>query len=62
MDTHAVLTTAQLAARWQLPQTSVCKLAREGSIPAMRLGKHWRFSLTAIERWEAGVDEPAAAA
>jgi excisionase family DNA binding protein len=50
----AFLTASQLAARWSCSPSYVRQLAREGAIPAMRLGSDWRFSLTAIEEYEAG--------
>lgn len=38
-----VLTAAQVADLLQLPITTVYHLARQGEIPARRLGRSWRF-------------------
>lgn len=46
------LTAEQLAQRWEVPKSQVYRLAREGVIPAVRLGKYYRFKLAAIEAWE----------
>jgi excisionase family DNA binding protein len=32
------------------PKT-LAKMAREGQIPAIRLGKHWRFRKSWLEAW-----------
>jgi excisionase family DNA binding protein len=34
------------------PKTLI-RMAREGSIPALRLGKHWRFRVSDVEFWVA---------
>ena len=47
-----ILTVEQLAARWQVPRTQVYRLAREGSLPVVRLGRYKRFTLEAVERFE----------
>jgi excisionase family DNA binding protein len=47
------LTVDDLAERWQVPKSHVYRLTREGVIPAVRLGRYYRYRLDAIERWEA---------
>jgi len=32
------------------PKT-VQKMAREGTLPAIRIGKHWRFRQSALDSW-----------
>ena len=32
-----------------IPKSTVYKLAKEGSIPGFKIGKHWRFYLTEID-------------
>jgi excisionase family DNA binding protein len=58
-----LLTADQLAERWQVPTSHVYRLTREGKIPAVKLGKYYRYRLDAIERFELGdVAEPQGAA
>jgi excisionase family DNA binding protein len=47
-----LLTAAQLGARWQVPTAHVYRLAREGRIPVVELGRYKRFRVDAIERFE----------
>lgn len=48
-----LLTTAQVAARWQRPRDWVTQQAKAGAIPgAFRLGRLWRFPLNDIETYE----------
>lgn len=52
--TVLLLTAQQLADRWQVPASQVYRLTRAGTIPAVRLGRYYRYSPTAIEAFEAG--------
>ncbi len=47
-----LLTCDQLAERWQVPRSHVYRLAREGRIPTVELGRYRRFRLDAIEQFE----------
>jgi excisionase family DNA binding protein len=49
-----LLTAEQLAERWQVPAAHVYRLAREGRIPVVRLGRYRRFRRDAVERFEEG--------
>jgi len=49
-----LLTADQLAERWQVPKSHVYRLTREGAIPAVKLGRYYRYRLDAIERFEVG--------
>jgi excisionase family DNA binding protein len=49
-----LLTADQVAARWQVPKAHVYRLAREGRLPTVRLGRYMRWQLQAIEDFEAG--------
>lgn len=49
-----LLTAGQLAERWQIPVGHVYRLAREGRIPVVELGRYKRFRVDAIERFELG--------
>jgi excisionase family DNA binding protein len=59
---HRLLTAEQLAERWQVPKSHVYRLTREGVIPAVRLGRYYRYRLDAIERWEAPSEQIAVVA
>lgn len=45
------LTVEETAKYLQLPVMTVYMHARNGSIPAAKLGKHWRFSLGQLDQW-----------
>jgi excisionase family DNA binding protein len=47
-----LLTADQLAERWQLPKSHVYRLTREGKVPAVPLGRYYRYRPEAIEAWE----------
>jgi excisionase family DNA binding protein len=47
-----LLTADQLAKRLQIPKQHVYRLTRAGQIPAVRLGKYYRYRIDAIEAWE----------
>ncbi len=47
-----LLTAEQLAQRWQVPKTQVWRLARDGAVPVVRIGRYMRFRRDVIERWE----------
>ena len=46
-----VLTIDELAGYLRMPKSTLYKLAREGSIPCQKVGKHWRFHKSAIDGW-----------
>jgi excisionase family DNA binding protein len=46
-----VLTLAEVAALLRVPRSTVYKLAQNGTVPAFKVGKHWRFLLSDIEGW-----------
>ncbi len=50
--TGQLLTAAQLAIRWQVPKSHVYRLAREGAIPVVELGRYRRFHPDAINQFE----------
>ncbi|MDQ3091302.1 MAG: helix-turn-helix domain-containing protein [Actinomycetota bacterium] len=47
-----LLTADQLSERWQVPKSQVYRLAREGSLPVVQLGRYKRFRAAAIEEFE----------
>jgi excisionase family DNA binding protein len=52
--TSEILTAEQLAERWQVEKAHVYRLAREGSIPTIRLGRYYRFRADMIDAFERG--------
>ena len=56
--TARLLTADQLAERWQIPTSHVYRLAREGRIPVVELGRYRRFNPAAIEAFENGTTTP----
>ena len=51
-----LVTAEQLADRWQVPKAHVYALTRRGEIPAVKLGRYYRYRLDAIEAFETGAD------
>jgi excisionase family DNA binding protein len=49
-----LLTADELATRWQVPTAHVYRLARDGKLPTVRLGKYVRFRAAEMEQFEAG--------
>jgi excisionase family DNA binding protein len=50
--TGRLLTADDVAARWQVPRSHVYRLAREGRIPVVELGRYKRFAEAAVEEFE----------
>ena len=48
-----LLTAEDLAERWQVPSSHVYRLTRSGRLPAVKLGRYYRYRLDAIEHFEA---------
>ncbi len=46
-----IMTTKELAKYLRLHEITICKHAAEGKIPAVRVGKVWRFDKEAINKW-----------
>ena len=46
-----VMTVAELAEYAGLQELVVRRLAREGKIPALKLGRQWRIKRDLLERW-----------
>jgi excisionase family DNA binding protein len=49
---RGLLTPDELAARWSVSKAHVYRLAREGRIPVVMIGRYQRFRPAAIEAWE----------
>lgn len=54
MESQRLLTAEDLAARWQVPKAHVYRLARDGRLPDVKLGRYRRFRLDAVAEFEAG--------
>jgi excisionase family DNA binding protein len=48
---HEILTVKEICELLQLHQATVYKLAKEGRIPAFRIGSDWRFQRDQIVHW-----------
>jgi excisionase family DNA binding protein len=46
-----VMTIAEVAAYLGLHELTVRRLAREGAIPALKLGRQWRVKRDLLEKW-----------
>ena len=47
-----LLTSVQVAERWQTSKDTVYRLEREGSLRGVKLGRYTRFRIDAIEAFE----------
>jgi excisionase family DNA binding protein len=46
-----IMTTKELAEYLRLHAITICKLSKEGKIPAVRIGSRWRFDKEVIDKW-----------
>jgi excisionase family DNA binding protein len=46
-----ILTIDELTEYLKIPKSTLYKLALEGRIPGQKIGRHWRFSKEAIDKW-----------
>ncbi len=46
-----LLTTKQVQALLRVDRTTIYRMVDGGQLPAMRVGKQWRFARTDVERW-----------
>jgi excisionase family DNA binding protein len=51
MMEEEIMTTKEVAEYLRLAEATVYKLARDGNIPAMKLGRAWRFKRDLIDEW-----------
>jgi len=47
-----LLTAEQVAERYQIPVSQVYRLSRSGALPAVRLGRYYRYTEAALEAFE----------
>ncbi len=50
-DGHEILTLEEVARYLRLKPQTIYKWAQEKRIPAVKLGKEWRFRKSVIDRW-----------
>jgi excisionase family DNA binding protein len=50
-DTDIILTIDDLANYLKIPKSTLNKLVQQCKIPGQKIGRHWRFSKEAIDRW-----------
>jgi excisionase family DNA binding protein len=46
-----VMTSVEAAAYLKMHVKTVCRLAKEGKIPAKKVGSEWRFLRTVLDSW-----------
>ena len=46
-----VFTIGELAAYLKISKSTLYKLAQEGSLPGVKVGRHWRFHKDAVDAW-----------
>ena len=49
-----LLKAEQVAERYQVPVSQIYRLTREGHLPAVKLGRYYRYSESALESFESG--------
>jgi len=50
-----IMTVKEVADFLRLKEATVCRLASEGKLPGVKVGKSWRFDKAALERLVAGI-------
>ena len=51
MDNDEILTIIELSKYLKISKPSLYYFARKGYIPAVKVGRHWRFSKKSIDKW-----------
>ena len=46
-----ILTIDELAGYLKLSKSSLYHFARDGKVPGIKVGRHWRFHRQAIDEW-----------
>ena len=46
-----IMTTKEVSKDLKLHGITICKFAAQGKIPAIRIGKVWRFNKEVIDKW-----------
>ncbi len=48
---NAVMTSMEAAEYLKMHVKTVCRLAKEGKIPAKKVGSEWRFLKNVLDKW-----------
>ena len=51
MDQDTLLNVKQVAAYLQLKESTIYSWAQDGKIPAIKIGRTWRFRRTDLDAW-----------
>jgi len=54
---NEILTIEQAAEFLQVPRSTLYKIARQGQVPCRKVGRHWRFSRSALIAWTGREDQ-----
>ena len=46
-----LLTADELSKILRVPKTTLYTLSQQGKIPALKIGKHWRYIKSEIKKW-----------
>lgn len=46
-----LLTANELSKILRVPKTTLYTLSQQGKIPALKIGKHWRYIKSEIKKW-----------
>jgi excisionase family DNA binding protein len=57
--TVRIVTVREVADFLRLKEATICRLASEGKLPGVKVGKSWRFDMEALERWVSGAQTSA---
>ena len=57
MDTQ-LLTVEELSRVLRIPKPTIYYLSQKGEIPAIKIGKHWRYNRQTIEKWLKDKENP----
>lgn len=49
-----IMTTKEISKYLKLHQITICKLSKQGKIPAIRIGRLWRYDKDKIDDWITG--------
>ena len=52
-----LLSAEEAAEHLRIHVKTVQKMARDGAIPRIRMGKYWRFRLSALDQWVSAQQE-----
>ena len=51
IDSGNVLTIEELSGYLKISKSTLYKLAQNGALPGIKVGRHWRFHKDAVDEW-----------